>query len=194
MSIDVTEYQKNQETSELFNREPGIAVIPGSPYAKYMSQFESSPVGGFAAGNPYKYRPFPKMLYHAERVNGAPVCMGAPPDPYNPAYSTNPALFERDVLAAQRFTEKCQRIVNDEREFQKAMEGGWRESPEDAVAFLIQRDKNTSKLDAHREYEDRNLSDSAKAEIMAEREARGGDPIAEMPEKRRGRKPRTNAV
>jgi hypothetical protein len=175
----------NQEVHPSFNREPGIAVIPGSPYAKEMARFESQSVGGFPAGNPYKYRPFPKMLYKADRYNGAPACMAAPPDPY--AYA-NPGEFARAEQLAHRFTERCQMTVNDEREYQRAMEGGWRESPAEAVAFLIERDKRDSTADAHREYEDRNMSEAAKREVAAERAARGGDPVPAMPEQPRSRR------
>lgn len=179
----------NQETHPEFNREPGIAVIPGSPYAKYMAQFESHPTGGFPAGNPYTYRAYPKMLYRAERWNGAPACMAAPPDPY--AFS-NPGEFARVEQQARMFTERCQMIVRDEREKQKAMESGWREDPAEAVAYLIARDKGIATLDAHREYEDRNMSEAAKAEVAEAKAALGGDPIPAMEEKRRGR-PRKSA-
>lgn len=168
----------NQETHPSFNREPGIAVIPGSPYAEYMARFESTTTGGFPAGNPYTYRPFPKMLYRAQRWQGAPACMAAPPDPL---MFTNPGEFSRAEQLAQRFNEGCQMTVKDDREMQKAMESGWRESPTEAVAYLVQRGKDESLLDAHREYEDRNMSHAAKAELQAERDARGGDPVPEMP-------------
>lgn len=177
----------NQETHPAFNREPGVAVIPGSPFAREMAKFESFPVGGFSAGNPYRYRPFPKMLYRAERWNGSPACMAAPPNPWE---MENVDKLRHLQNLAEKFTERCQMIVQDDREMQKAMESGWRESPEEAVAYLVQRGKDVSLLDAHREYEDRNLSEAAKNEVREERAARGGDPVPEMPAKRRGRKPR----
>lgn len=181
----------NQETHPAFNREPGIAVIPGSPYAKEMAKFESFSVGGFSAGNPYKYRPFPKMLYRAERWNGSPACMAAPPNPWE-VENVDKLRYLQNL--AEKFTERCQMIVQDEREMQKAMESGWREHPDEAVAYLVQRGKDMSQLDAHRAYEDRNLSAAAQAEVKVERDARGGDPIPEMPRKRVGRPPKSDSA
>jgi len=173
----------NQETDPAFNREPGIAVIPGSPYAKYMAQFESHPFGGFPAGNPYTYKPFPKMVYKAFRYNGAPACMAAPPDPFD---YPNPAQCERVQAAVEQFNRKCQLIVNDEKEYQKARENGWCEGPAEALEWLKERDRTISLLDTHREYEDRNMSEAAKAEVKAQMDEVGGDPI---PEKIADKKP-----
>lgn len=168
---------KNPETDPQWNQEPGIAVVPGSHYANYMQKFEQFPSKyGQTPGNPYVYRPFPKMLYKAYRVNGAPVCLGAPPDPL--AFD-NPGHYQRAEAQARQFSESCQKIVKDEVEMQKAFEMGWREDPPAAIAALIEKDKIVSQHDAHREYEDRNLSDAAKAEVQAIKDARGGEPVPE---------------
>lgn len=167
----------NPEKDPMWNQEPGIAIVPGSHYAKYMEKFEQYPSKyGQQPGNPYVYRPFPKMLYKAHRVNGSPVCLGAPPDPL---MFDNPAHYNRASEQAMRFSESCQMTVRDEVEMQKAMEMGWRESPADAIEFLVAKDRNISQHDAHREYEDQGMSEVARAEVAAVKDASGGEPVPE---------------
>lgn len=176
----------NQETDRRYNVEPGIAVIPGSNLQKEMAKFEqfhSKWTDGSGPGNPYRYRPFPKMLFRAERRGGPIECMAPPPDRYE--YRDDRA-FQHAEEAARRFTEKCQRIVKDEREYTRAMEEGWRESPQEAIAFCNERENAISREVAHRNYDDRNLSEQAKAEITAA-ELEAGEPLPEIPAKRRGR-------
>jgi hypothetical protein len=176
---------KNRE----YNAEPGIIIVPGSKYQQYMTQFEqfqSKLTAGDAPGNPYVYRPFPKMLYRAEHWEGVPKCMAAAPDSY---LFKDPREFERAEVTAQKFTERCQRIVNNEAEMRRAMEDGWRESPAEAVEYLRARDSAKSTAAAELNHADRNLSEPAKrerAEALAEAHARG-EHLAEVPEKRRGR-------
>lgn len=195
--MNEVEYRpRNQERDPNYNREPGIAIIPGSNYAKEMAkfeQFDSKFTAGSRPGNPYVYRPFPKMLYRAQHHNGVAICMGAPPRPDDFA---NPNEYERACRQAEQVTRDCQKIVNNELEMSRAMEDGWREDPAKAVEYLRNRDKERSTVTAHRNYEDRNMSEPAKREIAAAIEAVGGDHIPEIPEqpkKRRGRPPKNAA-
>jgi len=173
----------NQETDPNYNREGGVVPVPGSNLAKEMSKFEQFPSkwthGTAGPGNPYVYRPFPKMLYRAERVDGQIKCGAAPPDPY--AQWRDHRELERAQEAAERFTEKCQRIVRDEVEMSRAFEDGWRNSPQEAIDFVKGRDRAVSDATAHREFEDRNMSDAAKAEIRAAKDAVGGEHVPEVP-------------
>jgi hypothetical protein len=180
----------NQETHLEFNREPGLAVIPGSNMHREMAKWEQFPskwTEGVGPGRPYAKREFPKMVYKAKRYNGAPACMAAPPDPL---MIPNPGEFMRAEAMAQRFNEECQKIVADEKEYTKAREMGYCDSPEDAVAWLISKDQKFTKEEAHRAYDDRNLSNAAQAEIKAAKEAVGNDPLPEIPEQPRARRGR----
>lgn len=184
----------DQETAKDYNREPGIVIVPGSNYAKEMAKFEQFPSAyGANPGNPYVYRPFPKMLYRAELWQGKPLCMAADP---NPVDFSNPNELNRVQEQARQFTEKCQRIVNDEREYQKAMENGWREHPSEAVEYLQGRLRSEANAAAERNYADRNMSDSAKVEskvseaAIFDEEGRHAGEIPEKPKKRRGRPPK----
>ncbi len=181
----------NQEKAPEYNREPGIAVIPGSNYQKEMAKFEqfhSKYTGAEGPGNPYVYRPFPKMVYRADKYEGKVVCMAAPPDPY--AFQMHPdptRAYQNAQEAALRFSEKCQRIVNDEVEYSRAHEDGWRDSPDEAVAHVLSRDQAVSTAAAERNYADRNMSEKARAEI-AEALSNADGHLAEIPERPRRRK------
>lgn len=176
----------NQERDPRYNMEPGIAIVQGSPYALEMQKFEQFPSKyGGTPGNPYVYREFPRMLYRAQLYNGALTCMAAPP---NPLEFADPREYERKDELARKFSESCTRVVNTEAEMQRAFEDNWRKTPAEAVAALEGREKSRADAAAHRNYEDRSMSDKAKAEIKAEAEARGGEHIAEMPVQRAKRK------
>jgi hypothetical protein len=169
----------NQEKDRRYNMEPGLIEVPGTPYAMEMAKFNK----------PYQYRPFPKMVYRAERRNGKIACMESTPDRYDFRDDRTYMLAEE---SARVFTERCQLVVNDEREYARAMESGYRESPQEAIQHCHDREDAFSKEVAHRNYDDRNLSEKAKAEI-AEAEAQAGEPLAVIAEKRRGR-PRKDAA
>lgn len=178
---------RNQETDPRYNAEPGIAVIPGSNLQKEYAKFEQNPWDKWAfgrPGNPYTYRPYPKMLYRAELVNGRAMCMMPQADPYN---HPDPRAYERAEEHGRRFTERCQRVVKDDTEHSRAAEDGWRETPQEAVEYLEARETARANAAAERNYADRNMSDLAKREILAEQNATGGEHIPSMPEKRRGR-------
>jgi hypothetical protein len=188
----------DQESASKWNREPGILVVPGSNYAKEMAKFEQFPSKyGESPGNAYRYRPFPKMVYRAELWKGKPVCIAAPPDPSEFPNANDVQRVEEQV---RRFNERCQLTVRDEAELQKAMENGYRESPADAVAYLQGRQRAEADGAAVRAYEDRNMSEPAKAEARAEaarvfdEEGRHAPEIAEKPKKRRGRPPKNAAA
>ena len=179
----------NQHSDPQYNREAGIVVVPGSNYAKEMTKFEQFPskyTAGSQPGNPYRYRPFPKMLYRAQHWNGARACMAAPPDPVD---FRDPRDFERAEEAARKFTEKCQRIVQDESEYQKAFEDSWRESPKEAIEALEARDRGIANATAERNWQDRNMGEQAKLEAAEAVAAVGGEHLPEIVEKsRRGRR------
>lgn len=185
----------NVETHPEYNREPGIVIVPGSNYAKEMEKFEQFPSKyGQNPGNPYKYRPFPKMLYRAQHYNGVAACMAAPPD--SGEFKGSPDEYQRACEGAQRFTAKCQRIVNDEAEMHRAFEDGWREDPASALAVLEAKDNAKARATAERLYADRNMSEPAKREAAAAVAAVGGEHVPEIPEqprKKRGR-PRKNPL
>lgn len=169
------------------NVDGGIVVNAASAYAKEMAKWEQFPskfTGSKGPGNPYQYRPFPKMLYQAKHRGAKVVCMAEPPHPMAFPNASEHARAEQE---ADAFNQSCQRIVNNEAEMAKAFESGWRESIEDAVAFVKERDRSISTAAAERNYQDRNMSDAAKREIAEAEAAADGQHLPEVPVKRRGR-------
>lgn len=182
-----------QDTDPRYNTEGGLAVIPGSASQREMAKWEQFPSDKWACGtpgNPYTYRPFPKMLYRAERQPGTGKIACGEPQPDRLTFRGD-AMGDRSYAlaeeAARRFTERCQMIVKDQSEYARAMESGWRESPEEAIAYLNRREDARSEVMAHRNYEDRNMSPAARAEIAAA-ELAAGEPLPEIPEQPRSRK------
>lgn len=178
----------NMETHPDYNREPGVVIVPGSNYAKEMEKYEQFPGKyGLNPGNPYTYRPFPKMLYRAETYKGVAACMAAPPsaDEYR-----NPGEYQQADESARRFTDRCQRIVQDESEESRAKEDGWRNDPKEAIEYLEARTREVSRAAAERNYADRNMGELAKREVEAVMTESGGEHLPVMPEKRRRGRPR----
>jgi hypothetical protein len=178
----------DQETDPTYNRKPGILKVPGSRLALEHEKFEQFPSDwGKNPGNPYVYREYPKMLYKAQHFQGKRVCMSPPPDPLD--WPTRDK-YKAAVEAVRRFNESCTRVVKNEAEESRSMEDGWRDSPEAAMEFIKDRDKKFSTEAAHREYDDRNMSEAAKKEIIQAKEAADGAHLAEVPRQpvRRARK------
>lgn len=191
----------NVETHPDWNREPGLAVVPGSKLAQEYARFEMFPhskwcVGGLQPGNPYRKgneygkagAEFPKMIYKAQRselTGGQIACMAAPPDPLS---FQDPREYERAERSAVKFTEQCQKIVHNVRELEIAIADGWAEHPDEAVRRQEEREKAVFTATAHRTYEDRNLTGPALQEAQEAIAAAGGEHVPEIVEKPRSRR------
>lgn len=193
MSDDIAPRVRDQETDRRYNREPGIAVVPDSEFSKEMERHEQFPSRwGPNPGNPYTYRPFPKMLYRAEEVSGKIVCLAAP---VNPAYFTDAQELERAETRADQLNKRCTMEVQSEDEMQKAMENGWRHSPEEACQYLEERLHQRAVDETHRAYEDKGMSEKARREVIARRDELQGAHVLDMPSgapKRKNRPPKNS--
>ena len=165
---------------------------PESPHTKAMAEWEMYPsewtIGGLRPGRPYQYRPYPKLLYKAQRIPGNGKWSVAMDEPTFHGF-TDSNEWERACQYAQRFTASCQRIVGDEAEHKRAKEDGWRDSPKESLEFCDALDKAVGDAAAERNYRDRNMGAKAKAESKEfEAATFGHQPeIPEKPIKRRGR-------
>lgn len=119
---------------------------------------------------PYRFERYPAMVYKAKkRPTGGPfICV----DPFDEA-----------------FTRECQRVVQVEAEYEQAVAEGWRDSPQEAIDHALALERAVSDAAAHRNWEDRNMGERAKAEAAAVESATDGH-VAEVPEalRRRGRR------
>ena len=190
MSDDFERRPFSQEKDPLWNREPGLAVVPGSNLQKEYAKFEQFPYSKWAfgeAGNPYEYRPYPKMMYKAQRYEGRIACNAAPPRRRD---FRDDSDWSMAIEEANRFDTSCQLTVTNETERSRAWENGYRDSPVEAVEAMQARDRAIADAAAHRNYEDRNMSEPAKREIAAAQAAVGGEHVPVIPEKKRRGRPR----
>lgn len=189
-------------------RRQQVRINVNGEEAKELAKWEQFPTyyAGLGApnkvGNPYVYRPYPKMLYKAfeNPARGMKLmCIEPPPHPSEFRTALDPSEAYRYACeAAEQFSKKCMMIVQDEREYQRARESGWCESPQDAVEWAQNRYRKLGDAAAERNWQDRNMSENAKAEV-AKAEAENGpvhlDAIPEAPiKKRRGRPPKARPV
>jgi hypothetical protein len=146
-----------------------VVILPESELGKEMAKWNK----------PYRYEPFPRMLYKAQRRPDGQVSVGEGDD----------RIFGGHAGAAEAFSRGCWKIVNDEREYSRAHEDGWRDTQKEALEHFESRERFKADAAAHRHYEDRNLSESARAEVEAI-EAESAEHLPEIPEqpkRRRGR-------
>lgn len=174
-------------------RRGGYRINPDGMEAAELRKHEQFPTyftGPQGPGNPYRYRPFPKMLYRAELTeSGKVACMLPEPSPLEFRMAMDPPSAHRQATeAVNNFNTRCQKVVNDEAEMSRACEDGWRQSPKEAEEYLHSRFRKDGDAAAERAYADRNMSEKAKAEAAAFEQADGPfhqPEIKEQPVKRR---------
>lgn len=124
------------------------------------------------------YEAYPRMLYRAQ------------PNPLSGVYEVGAT---RDVLSkdktvvifnAEEFSRTCQHIVNNESEHARAREQGWRDTPQEAIAYHNGSETEALVEAAKRAYADRNMGEKAKAEADAY-EASTDKQVPEIPEGRK---------
>lgn len=130
-----------------------VVINPESELGKEMAKWEK----------PYQYRPFPKMLYRAQkRSNGKVMCMAPAPSPFGwrDANEYNAAINE-----AESFTASCQRIVHDESEMRIAKGQGWCEGPDAAIAQFEREEQALGNAAAETAFAVQGMTDKAKREL-----------------------------
>lgn len=158
----------------------GIEWSSESVHAKELSKWNRPKRDGGMNCNGFEQ--YPRMLYKAQQ---------------NPLSNRFEVLLPRDVisldkttvlLSAEAFNASCQMTVSDQREFEAAKADGWRESPKEAMAYYESLQQDIAVAAAERAYQDRNMSEKAKAEV-AKVEAASPVHVAEIPEQPKKRKP-----
>lgn len=147
----------------------GVVINPESDLGHELAKWEQHHtrlVGdGQNPGNPYVYRPYPKMLYRAQRLpNGQIRCVAAPP---NPLHFNDPKDYEREFERTEAFNKACQRIVGDESEHLIAQGQGWCEDIPAAMAQAEREAAAISTAAAEAAYQAARMSERALAEFAA---------------------------
>jgi hypothetical protein len=130
----------------------GLVISPDSELGKELAKWNK----------PYRFEPYPKMLYKAQvRSNGQAAVM-APPVPL---YGwPQPQDYERALLEAEAFTRSCLLTVRDEAEERRAVSDGWRTTAEDALKAHEAREWQIAQAAAERHYTEARMSPQAQAE------------------------------
>jgi len=167
----------------------GIVINPHSPLGKELRKWEQHQSEltprGTQPGNPYVYRPYPKMLYKARiQRNGQAACLMPAPDPY--AFD-RADLYERDVLAVDSFNKSCQRIVADESQERIAKGQGWCDDPQSALAQFEREQQEIGNAAAEAAFYAKRMSDTAQREFQ---QAAGAthEHVVDVAGSKRGRK------
>lgn len=161
-------------------------------------QFDRDVPRGLKPGNPWVFRQFPMMLYRADRIPGSGKWATSMSAPRFFGFRDENE-WQRALEMAEVFNRGCQRIVHNEAELKEAMEDGtgWRPTHAEAMEFRNKLEDMVAEAAANRAYNDKNMSEKAKAEAAAFEAANFGHQ-AEIPEKplpRKGKKvtPKTPA-
>ena len=153
----------------------GVQYGSETGYAKEMVKWQK----------PYRFEKYPQMLFKAQ---------------LQPMSGKHEVLLARDIisadktvvlLSAEAFNASCQLVVNDESEFKRAIEEGWRESPKAAQEHYEALQNSIAEAAAFRAAEDSRMSQKAQAEARKADESTSQH-VAEIPEqpKRRGGRPK----
>jgi hypothetical protein len=163
-----------------------VAILhnPESNYVKAMAEWEQRPseytLGGLRPGRPFKFEAYPRMMYQARQTSsGKWAVTGEPPSRFG---FPDDNSWDRACQEAARFTESCQTTVNDEAEYARKRDEGWRDTPGQAMEFRDALEKAVSNAAAERNYRDRNMSEAALSESKAAEVENFGH-LAEIPEK-----------
>jgi len=116
----------------------GVMWSQDSEYAKERRKWESETTAFGPAGRPFVYAEYPLMLYRAKR---------------RPEGGKDPIL--------EQF------IVEDEQQERNMQSRGWVRGPDNAIKALEQSEHGLAQAAAERAYQDRLMSDRAKAEAAA---------------------------
>lgn len=146
-----------------------MVILPESELGKEYAKWNK----------PWRYEEFPRLLYKAKKR----------PDGRVSVAETDDKLFGGNPGAAEQWTRGCYMEVGDEYELQKALELGWRKTQKEALEHFEAKERALGEAAAVRAWEDRNMSEGAKAEAAVV-EAETFEHVAEIPRqpiKRRGR-------
>lgn len=178
-----------------------VVINPASEWGKELRKWEQHPTkyaldenGDMKPGNPYVFRPYPRMLYRARpNPQGQVVCLMAMPDTYAFQEANQ---YERAVLQVDTFNKSCQKIVESEDAERLACGQGWCVTPHLALARYEEEQQAIARAAAEAAHAAQRMTEKAKAEL-ATAEASTHQHVTDVvgaSHKTRGRKPKSKAV
>ena len=147
----------------------GLVINPHSALGKELRKWEQHRTElvprGTNPGNPYVFRPYPKMLYKAQiAANQQAACLLPAPDGFR--FETQEA-YQRACLTVESFNRSCTRIVADEREDRLAQGQGWAESAVEALQVYEAQQQAIGNAAAEAAAQARGMTATARAELAA---------------------------
>lgn len=175
---------------------PSVIINPHSALGKELRKWEQHKTDlvptGTKPGNPYVYRPYPKMLYKAQKTRGGQWrCMEAQPHPYD--YERQ-EVFERAMFTYEAFNQSCQKTVGDESEHQIAKGQGWAESPQAALELCEKQQMEIGNASAEVLAAARGMSEQARAELKAGENTTAQHVVDIKPKRKYSRKTKATPV
>lgn len=167
----------------------GIVISPESELGRELARWEqhrTKYVGDEQQpGNPYAFRPYPRMVYQARsHPSGQTRCLTPMPQTFD--YVTMDQ-YERALLHAESFNKSCQRIVQSEREYTQARDEGWRDTPAEALQHHEALERAIGDAAAEAAFSAQRMSSKAQRELQAADEATHEHVVDVKPARKRGR-------
>lgn len=131
-----------------------MIIQPESELGKELAKWEK----------PYVYRPFPKMVYRAQKVNGKAYCVMPAPSQFG---WRDAAEYQQAILHAEAVTMQNQLTVQNEDELKRARDNGWRETPQAALDHLEAVEQDIAKAAAEANFGVRRMGEGAQREHKA---------------------------
>jgi len=144
-----------------------IVHNPSSALAQELRKWEQHPTalaideaGEMRPGNPYAYRPYPKMLYRAQKRDNGQVQVIDPTD--------------------EAFSKSCQVIVHDEADHRRKRDQGWHDSIAEALAAYEAMERDIARAAAEANFAVQRMSERARAEHQQATDATA-DHVPDLP-------------
>jgi hypothetical protein len=155
-------------------------------WEQHNTIYAMTPDGDFKPGNPYVFRPYPKMLFKATK-NPKTNKMSVGEVQPAPWLYTNMQDLERDTNFVEGFNRQCQKIVQNEDEHLKAKGQGWCDLQEDALAQAEREYEAMAEEAARVHYQVARMGELAKREFNEADRATSKHILDVKPKRKRGR-------
>lgn len=161
----------------------GIVRTGESEHDKELARWDlPKRLGGHNADG---YEQFPQMLYKAFRDDSGQVKCMMPPPPMH-LYLSMPEYQRAEAIAVQ-FTLACQKTVRDQREYDREVAAGWRDTPALALAHFEAQQQEIATAAAEEQYRLKRMTERAREEHAAANAETDAHVVEVEAPKKRGR-------
>jgi hypothetical protein len=156
-------------------------------WEQHNTRFAMTEDGDMKPGNPYVFRPYPKMLYRAQKnFAGKTVVMQPMPEAWH--YASVPE-YERACLEVETLNRRGQLIVDSEEKERIAAGQGWCVTQADAIEQAEREEQAIAQAAGEAAYAASRMSEKARAELKAADEVTH-EHVVDVQPRKRGRKPK----